>query len=290
MNTKRNELADKMDRDLIMVDVGCRWGFADRFIQHIDIFQLYGFDPDRDECNRLEKQYGSSRISLVPLGLANYEGESTLYLTKEPACSSMFKPIQKLVESSSALDCARKVSEVKIKHTTLDRWAERTGIEYVDYIKIDTQGAELLVLQGANKVIESVRCLEVEVEFNPIYEGQALFSDIDSFLREKGFVLWKLTNMAHYGRDAENDVKLGEDHIHYDDQSEVHQKHGGQLYWADAHYVRKDVADADFTSLQQLRRDMILMGCLNHLDIEQRLKKMLGEQGKCSTSEVGNVI
>jgi len=206
MNAKIEKLTDKMDRDLIMVDVGCRWGFADQFIQCLDTFRLYGFDPDRDECKRLEKQYGSNRISLVPLGLADHEGESTLYLTKEPACSSMFKPIRKLLENSPVLDCTKKVSEIKIQHTTLDRWAERTDIEYIDYIKIDTQGAELLVLQGADEIIESVRCLEVEVEFNPIYEGQALFSDIDAFLRKKGFVLWQLTNMAHYGRSSENNI------------------------------------------------------------------------------------
>jgi len=290
MNVKRNKLAANLERDLVMVDVGCRWGFADRFIQYLDVFQLYGFDPDRDECDRLEKLYGSNRISLVPLALADHEGESTLNVTKEPACSSMFEPIIKLVESSSALDCARKVAEAKIQHTTLDHWAVRSGIEYVDHIKIDTQGAELLVLKGAEKILESVRCLEVEVEFNPIYEGQVLFSDVDAFLRKKGFVLWKLTNMAHYGRDAENSIELGEDCTHYDDRSEVRHKWGGQLYWADAHYVRAEIADAEFTSSQQLIRDIVLMESLNYLDLEKRLKKTLGAKDVCSSSNFGNVI
>lgn len=276
MNPEKNKLAYKLDRELGLVDVGCRWGFADQFIQYLDVFRLYGFDPDSNECERLEKLYASSKITLVPLGLADHEGESTLYMTKEPACSSMFEPIKALVNSSPALDCARKVSEAKFQHTTLDYWLARCGIKHIDHIKIDTQGAELLVLKGAEKALESVRSLEVEVEFNPIYEGQPLFSDIDVFLRKKGFVLWKLTNMAHYGRDAENSIELGEDSTHYDERSEIRHKYGGQLYWADAHYVRAEIADAEFTSSQQLIRDIILMESLNHLDLEKRLKKTLG--------------
>ena len=45
----------QLDRDLVVVDVGCRGGFADPFIKHLDLFRLYGFEPDKDECKRLEQ-------------------------------------------------------------------------------------------------------------------------------------------------------------------------------------------------------------------------------------------
>jgi len=206
----------QLDRDLVVVDVGCRWGFDDTFIRHLDMFRLYGFEPDKDECMRLEQLYATNRVTLVSLGLADHKGISSFYLTKEPACNSIYEPNPELTESNPALDCARKVNEIEIEVTTLDLWAEGSGIEYIDHIKIDTQGSELLVLRGAERLLGKVRTLEIEVEFNPIYQGQPLFADVDSFLRQRGFVLWKLTNLVHYGRNGENAIELGEDFVHHD--------------------------------------------------------------------------
>lgn len=52
------------------------------------------------------------------------------------------------------------------------------------------------MLKGAKKSLDQVRALEVKVEFSPLYEGQPLFADIDMFLRERGFVLSKFTNLV----------------------------------------------------------------------------------------------
>jgi len=266
-----------LDRDLVVVDVGCRWGFADPFIKRLDMFRLYGFDPDKEECERLEQLYLTDRITLIPLGLADHEGVSRLHLTHEPACSSMYEPDVHLTENYPALDCARKVNEQEMEHTTLDVWATGSDIEYIDHIKIDTQGSELLVLKGAENLLGKVRTLELEVEFNPIYQGQALFSDVDVFLRQRGFVLWKLTNLVHYGQEGENVIELGEDLIHYDHRSQAITKCGGQLYWADAHYVRAEIVKPDSISLQQLKRDIALLKCLNHLELAGRLEQVLNQ-------------
>jgi len=273
---ENDSLSNAHDRDLIVVDVGCRWGFADRFLNQLDVFRLYGFDPDKDECERLSRLYPRDRVTLVPLGLADREGVAKLYLTKEPACSSMYEPDFQLTKNCPELECAQKTNEVEMDISTLDLWASEVGLEYVDHIKIDTQGSELLVLNGAEKLLDKIRTLEVEVEFNPIYQGQPLFADVDHFLRKRGFVLWKLTNLAHYGREGESVIELGEDRVHYDHNSQVINKCGGQLYWADAHYVRAEIAQSSFTTRDQLMRDIILLERLNHMDLVARLKNTLG--------------
>ena len=45
----------------------------------------------------------------------------------------------------------------------------------IDFMKLAVQEAELDVLQGAEKFLESVRMLEVEVEFTPIYSRGTSF-------------------------------------------------------------------------------------------------------------------
>jgi hypothetical protein len=54
---------------------------------------------------------------------------------------------------------------------------------------VDVQGAELDVLRGGTSVLKNLKLIELEVEFNYQYKGQALFSEIDLFLRKHGYAL-----------------------------------------------------------------------------------------------------
>lgn len=54
---------------------------------------------------------------------------------------------------------------------------------------MDIQGAELTVLHHAGDRLDSALVIQTEVEFLPMYVDQPLFSDVDQFLRERGFVL-----------------------------------------------------------------------------------------------------
>jgi hypothetical protein len=49
------------------------------------------------------------------------------------------------------------------------------------------QGAELLVLRGATKLLASAKAVVVEVSRYPYYEGGALQPEIRDFLRSRGF-------------------------------------------------------------------------------------------------------
>ena len=57
------------------------------------------------------------------------------------------------------------------------------------YIKIDTQGYEKCVLEGAEKALESVDILELELSFIPLYKDGPLFHEMFNLLYKKGFVL-----------------------------------------------------------------------------------------------------
>lgn len=268
----------ELDRELVIVDVGCRWGFAEKFTRSRGCFRIYGFDPDIEECQRLNILYEGGAVSIVPVGLAGTPGKRTLYITQEPACSSLLKPDPELTENYPALHCARHISSIEVETTTLDDWARENGVQVIDHVKVDTQGTELEILKGGVNVLKKVRSLEVEVEFNPIYQGQPIFSDVDLFLRSEGFVLWKLTNQVHYSRDGSTDEPLGEDIICYDEKHLLrHPLFGGQLYWANAHYVRKSVLDAGENSEHQKLRDIILFQTLGMPDVVSHLSEPAGK-------------
>jgi len=261
-----------LDRKLVVVDIGCRWGFAEKFMAKNKLFQVFGFDPDIEECQRLTQRYSEESVTLVPMALAEFIGARTLFVTQEPACSSLLQPDPYLTANYSALACARHVASTEVNTTTLDIWASQNNVSIIDYIKIDTQGTELEIIKGGVEVLKKVRSIEVEVEFNPIYFEQAVFSDVDDFLRSQGFVLWKLNNQVHYSRNGTTNEKIGDDQIFYDDKHVInHAVYGGQLYWANAHYIKKDVLSTRQRSEAEVALDIVLFDTLGMPDVIDHL-------------------
>lgn len=253
-----------LDRPLVVVDVGCRWGFADQWDSLGDSVRLYGFDPDAAECARLAPKYAGRPVTLVPLALADSPGKRTLYLTSEPACSSLYPPDQSLIHLPGMV-CHRQVGTTEVECTTLDLWAETAGVKAIDFLKLDTQGSELDILFGSERMLKSVRALEIEVEFNPMYTGQPLFGDVDAFMRTRGFVLWRLGNMTHYGPEIEP-ARIADDTTFYTATKVRTTVHGGQLYWGHAYYVRSEIA-AGKVSGGQRERDAALFRTLGFFDL-----------------------
>lgn len=233
-----------LDRPLVIVDVGCRWGFAEQWLQLAEGAHLIGFEPDEQECDRLQECYAEhSNIVITPVALGASPGRQTLYLTSQPACSSLYPPDDFVRLARPALDPdLQLVGELTVEVTTLDQWLLDGGVTAVDFMKIDTQGSELDVLRGSRIALRDIRALEVEVDFNPIYGGQPLFSEVDGYLRRHDFVLWRFRNLSHYGlAEVRSDILMPETTF-FDGRPVPVEAQGGQLYWADALYVKRDLA------------------------------------------------
>ena len=74
---------------------------------------------------------------------------------------------------------------IKIPTIRLDDVDE---IKNIDYLKIDIQGGELEVFKNGVNLLKNCLVIHTEVKFLPMYEGQPLFSEVELFLRELGFV------------------------------------------------------------------------------------------------------
>ncbi len=100
-------------------------------------------------------------------------------------------------ESSSMLDLGdHKKLYPEIEYTdtfeietkTLDDLMNETLPEVqANILVVDTQGADLKVIKGAEKVLENIDAVYIEVSDFPLYEGGATFDEIYKFLTPKGF-------------------------------------------------------------------------------------------------------
>ncbi len=239
-------LAAHLGRPLTIVDVGCRWGIADAWAAFGQAATVVGFDPDTEECARLRAAYkGPCRVDFVAAALGAVAGPATLHLTREPACSSLYEPDPAVVATVPELDCAAKVGAVPVELRTLDDCLDELGRSTVDFLKLDTQGSELDVLRGGERTLARARLIEVEVEFNPIYRGQPLFGDVDRFLRDRGFVLWRLGHLVHYRPAGLPEAELAERH-YFDSRPVDFAAGAGQLFWGHALFARASEARGDW--------------------------------------------
>lgn len=232
-------IAALLDRPVHGVDVGCRAAIRPQWRALGPYGSLIGFDADGEECARLNAGAIAGQERYEPIALAASTGEATLYLTADPESASLYPPNEEAIRRHPELWRHEPRGTTTVATTTLDEWAQRTQSAPIDLLKIDVQGAELDVLRGAEAGLTSVRALELEVEFQQLYVGQPLFGDVDAFLRERGFVLWRLRDLSHCGltpsRRDERAFPLGD--------AVEKTRVGGRLSWANAIYVREEMGD-----------------------------------------------
>ena len=266
-----SSLAARLERPLVVVDVGCRWGFEEKWEALGSQVRLIGFDADAAECEALRRQAGDG-VRYVAAALGAVPGPARLFLTREPACSSLYPPDPELIAERPELECTSLVGTAEVELTTLDAWAAGADVRSVDVLKLDTQGAELDILRGARRLLGSVRALEVEVELNPLYRGQPLFGDVDRFLREHDFVLWRLGHLVHYGLPGGVSEVGVEDRQVFDGHGVPFSGRGGQLFWAHAYYVRREMALGPYRgSRQSALRDACIVKALGFDDLAAHL-------------------
>lgn len=182
-----------------LVDVGASGGVAPRWQMLGSALEVIGFEPDESELKRLQRErpgrwFGSA--------LGGATGRRTLHITRAQTNTSLLRPdiavIEKLQWSrESPTRDFEIVREVEIQCVTLDEVLQAEAL-HPDYLKLDTQGTELEILRCANRALhDDVVLVEMEVEFAPIYSGQPLFADVDSYMRGKGFILQDIGNVLY---------------------------------------------------------------------------------------------
>jgi FkbM family methyltransferase len=112
--------------------------------------------------------------------------DHTMYVTQpSTGMSSILKPSKKHLEFFNGFSAFGEIlREMKVKSKRLD---DIEDLDAIDYLKIDVQGAELMVMKNGRKKLAKCVVVHTEVSFTPLYEGQACSGEVDVWLRSQGF-------------------------------------------------------------------------------------------------------
>ena len=197
-----------------LVDIGGRGSAFSPFIPLAKFADYYAVEPDAEEAERLRKQIPEEglwrSVTVIPEAIASKHGHADLYVTRRPGMSSLLEP-NRTVTGRYVLDSKFEVvSVVKVPTIPLDEAASRYGFSDAAFIKLDTQGSELEILQSGSQLVGGpLLGIHVETHFHRFYKGQSFFADVDAYLRAQGYELFSLSRTllrrakyreSHYSR------------------------------------------------------------------------------------------
>jgi FkbM family methyltransferase len=176
------------------VDVGARGGVHDLVEPLARHVAVLGFEPDQKECDRLtampEVSGPWAAFHLEPVALAGARGPATLHLLSASTNHSL-RPPSTAFTSRYAMEKWIQIGAEPLITDTLDNVlfdGARTFSGQGEFLKLDTQGTEHEILEGAARTLEErTVAVMLEVAFCELYQGQKLFSEVELLLRGHGF-------------------------------------------------------------------------------------------------------
>ncbi len=188
-----DELAALLDHlaPLGCLDIGARGGVVGDIEPLGRAASVYGFEPDEDECAKLNQSIESNphpfgTLQFLPVALGPKEEQRTLHIMRHEGASSLLSPdpdvTKRFGTRAAYFDVARTVT---IDTKPLDGVITDYAIANPVYMKIDVEGFELEILKGAEALLQSsLLAMRAEIAFLPCRIGQPDFGEIAAFLKQ----------------------------------------------------------------------------------------------------------
>lgn len=74
-----------------------------------------------------------------------------------------------------------------VEVSTIASWAAQNGVERIDFMWLDMQGAEMDALMHAGKILDTVTLIQAEVSLMQMYDKSPVYREFDAWMQSKGF-------------------------------------------------------------------------------------------------------
>lgn len=170
----------EIESDDVVYDVGANIGLYSCFaLQAIDTGSVIAFEPEPE--NRERAEYNLSRnadqtdYSVLPVALSDSDGEAELELKGGVG------------DGKHTLNTSNTGQKITIQTCRLDTLIAQDDIPQPNVMKIDVEGAEAKVLDGAEDTLSDVRSIICEVHTQDLQKFESSSEEIETKLNDSGF-------------------------------------------------------------------------------------------------------
>src|SRR5688572_24560613 len=115
--------------------------------------RVFAFEPDRRSHATLRKNLernGITNVEIIPAAVSNKTGTARMYFYASPSSNTMMDP-------GRCLRADPYESFAPVPTVSLDEFVAERGITDLDFLKVDAEAAEMLILEGGQKTLSEQR-------------------------------------------------------------------------------------------------------------------------------------
>lgn len=185
LETVRNYLPEKA----VLLDVGAHKGkFAQACNQFFDLAETICFEPNSELHAEIQQRMQGQNFALEQVALSDQVGKTTFFLHQDDSMNSTVAADKDLLRDEFPWDNPDHMTATEVPTTTLDRYVAEKGLAGKPlFLKLDTQGNELNILQHGTEALQSVEVLLTEFMFLNPYASDFGFPDFIRFMDHHNF-------------------------------------------------------------------------------------------------------
>lgn len=141
------------------LDIGAHIGYFTLIMARYigETGKVFAFEPSPTNFKLLKKNIklnGYKNVALIPMAISNKKEKVTLYLSpRNSGNHSLFK-------------IKGHKKSINVNTLSLDDYFEKADFN-IDFAKIDTEGAEFLVIEGMSSILKKTHGIKLIIEFYP---------------------------------------------------------------------------------------------------------------------------
>lgn len=186
----------------IVWDIGAHIGiFSIRASESPKVKKVYSFEPHPDNFNALEFNNKLNNEPFYPINIA---------LSNSNAPQAIFQRIQGNTGTFSFCPINTNIEQedIKVNCITIDKLVFEENMQYPTLIKLDVEGWEFHVLQGAERLLNEASPKAIVFESSVDSNGNPIKIDLFYYLSNKGFKIKRLSRRFNEIRENENFIAV----------------------------------------------------------------------------------
>jgi FkbM family methyltransferase len=187
--------------DIVIFDVGAHYGETSaEYRRFFPSATIHAFEPTPESFEIVQRRFADDRMHHAHrLALSDKSGKAVFKVNQTDSTNSLLATEEGVHEHWRPLVQTERTVEVETR--TLDEFCQGQGIDAIDILKLDVQGAETSVLNGARQMLSrgAIQVAFLELIVTPTYIGQADPGEIITLLQQAGLAMVDIFDVSRQG-------------------------------------------------------------------------------------------